>query len=163
MLMSLRRAAAVAVSVLVLVLSPSVAHADVTAFLGSVVSPSTEPVRGVAVGVSLLVVGFEFEYAQTPEDVPALRPSRHMGTAAVLVQTPFGRVQLYGALGVGLYREQIGQIAETGTSVAGGVGAKITLSGPLRLRVDYRLINLNRSGTDATRQHRIYAGLNLVF
>jgi hypothetical protein len=39
---------------------------------------------------------------------------------------------------------------------------KVTLAGPIRLRVDYRVFKLG-SGALYTPAHRIYAGLNLKF
>ncbi len=39
---------------------------------------------------------------------------------------------------------------------------KVTLAGPIRLRVDYRLLKLG-SGALYSPAHRVYAGLNLKF
>ena len=47
-----------------------------------------------------------------------------------------------------------------GTNIGGG--AKITLVGPLRLRIDYRIFNLRGTPRQAHPQ-RLYAGLNLKF
>jgi hypothetical protein len=69
-------------------------------------------------------------------------------------------MQFYGTIGGGLYRERLGDLQETsfGTNVGGGV--KISLAGPLRLRLDYRIFTL---GGDAQHRsvQRIYAGLTL--
>jgi hypothetical protein len=80
----------------------------------------------------------------------------------VLLQTPvaiFG-VQPYFTTGAGLYRETLGTHQDTSFGFNTGGGAKITLIGPLRLRVDYRVFKL---GSDAlySPAHRIYVGLNL--
>src|SRR3954447_20492714 len=53
----------------VLCLTARPARADVTLFLGSATAAGTHgPVKGFAAGVSLLIVGFEFEYANRTED-----------------------------------------------------------------------------------------------
>ena len=44
------------------------AFADLTAFLGVTPTPENRTLRGFSGGFSLLIVGFEFEYANTPED-----------------------------------------------------------------------------------------------
>jgi len=83
-----------------------------------------------------------------------------------LVQTPvaIAGFQPYATFGGGAYHEtlSVGDISETsfGTNVGGG--AKISLAGPLRLRVDYRIFNLKGSPLHATVQ-RLYAGVNLKF
>ena len=49
--------------------TPSIARADATAFLGrNSAGDDRSFTRGFAFGVSLLVVGFEFEYANSSED-----------------------------------------------------------------------------------------------
>jgi hypothetical protein len=143
---------------------PNLAMADVTAFIGVNTSPANRQVRGAAFGVGLLVVGFEFEYADTTEDLTASAPSLKTGLGSVLLQTPiaFMGVQPYFTIGGGFYREELGIRSDTGLAVGTGGGAKISLFGPLRLRVDYRVINLG-SGALTSPTHRIYAGLNLKF
>lgn len=140
------------------------ALADMTAFLGATTTPSNRQVRGAAVGSGLLVVGFEFEYSSTTEDLKTGAPSLKVGSANGLVQTPvpvFG-VQPYATAGAGIYRERIGTSTQTGLTPNVGGGVKIGLAGPLRLRVDYRVFKLG-SGARFTPSHRIYAGLNLKF
>jgi opacity protein-like surface antigen len=152
-----------------LLLVPSVARADITAFIGATVTPATRPMKGFAVGAGLLAVGFEFEYAHTNEDLgdpvepgPELRTFMFNG----LVQTPFAiaGIQPYGTLGGGFYREtlSVGDRSETSFGTNLGGGAKINLLGPLRLRLDYRLFKLRGSPLHATVQ-RFYAGINLKF
>ena len=43
-----------------------------------------------------------------------------------------------------------------------GAGVRVSLVGPLRLRVDYRVFKLG-SGALNSPAHRVYAGLNLSF
>jgi hypothetical protein len=143
---------------------PSRALADVTAFLGVNTSPANRQVRGAAVGAGLLIFAFEFEYADTTEDPAAAAPSLKTGIGSVLLQTPVALmgVQPYFATGGGIYQEDLGSHSDRGFAVGTGGGAKITLFGPLRLRVDYRIIKLG-SGALTSPTHRIYAGLNVKF
>jgi opacity protein-like surface antigen len=144
------------------ILCPSAARADATFFLGSTLTPHNRLARGAAIGVSLLVVGFEFEYSNTSEDEDTLSPSLITGMGNVLVQLP-GSFSPYGTIGGGFYRERLGQLSsEThfGSNVGGGV--KITLAGPLRVRFDYRLFSLQGNPRES-KSHRFYAGLNLMF
>ncbi len=145
-------------------LTPTPASADLTAFVGANATPTNRPVRGFAGGVGLLIVGFEFEYADTIEDLETGAPSLRTGMANLLLQTPFpvSGLQFYGTAGAGLYRERLGKRQETHVGVNIGGGVKISLAGPLRLRVDYRFFTL-RGEPLYSRSQRVYAGLNLVF
>ena len=146
------------------VLSPASAFADATLFLGANTSPANRAARGVAVGAGLLVVGFEFEYADTTDDALAKAPSLQTGMGNVLLQTPvaFAGVQPYVTVGGGVYKEELGTTTNTGFGMNTGGGVKIALVGPIRLRVDYRVLTL-RNGALTTPAHRVYAGLNLKF
>jgi opacity protein-like surface antigen len=138
------------------------AHADITAFLGVNTTPSTRQTRGIAAGVGLVIVGFEFEYAYTNDDPGAGAPSLKTGMGNVYLQTPFGfhGVQPYFTTGAGFYREELGDHSDTGFGFNTGGGAKVALAGPLQLRFDYRIIKLG-SGALNTTVHRFYAGVNL--
>jgi hypothetical protein len=142
-------------------LVPSSAPADVTAFWGVSPTPSTRGARGFAIGLSLIVVGFEFEYANTTEDETELAPGLRTGMINGMIQTPT-RMQLYLTAGGGFYRERSFDDSETsvGTNIGGGM--KIPLAGPLRIRVDYRVFSLRGSPLYKNPQ-RVYAGLNLSF
>jgi opacity protein-like surface antigen len=148
------------IALLLLIAAP--ARADITGFLGANLTPSNRQVLGGAFGIGLLVIGFEGEYAFTPDDPKASAPSLTTGMGNVLLQTPvaiFG-VQPYFTTGAGLYRERLGTHQDTSFGFNTGGGVKITLIGPLRLRVDYRVFKL---GSDAlySPAHRLYVGLNL--
>ncbi len=82
----------------------------------------------------------------------------------LLLQTPIPVLgfQPYVTGGVGIYRETLGEHHDTGFGVNTGGGVKISLIGPLRLRVDYRVFKLG-SGALYSPAHRVYAGLNLNF
>ena len=80
-----RLAAAVLV---LLIVSAAPAFADATVFIGSTATQANRPVRGLAFGVGLLVLGFEFEFAQTGETLGEAAPSLRTGMGNVLLQTP---------------------------------------------------------------------------
>ena len=155
----------VTLCVLALMLSAAApADADVTAFLGTNATQSNRPVRGFAAGLSLLVIGFEFEYSDTKRDEAADAPGLRTGMFNLLVQTPFGvsGLQFYGTVGGGLYQEDGGGLEATNAAGNTGVGVKISLVGPLRMRLDYRVFML-RGSPQHDRHQRLYAGLNLAF
>jgi hypothetical protein len=139
------------------------ALADATGFIGAAATPDSRSVKGAALGFGLLVVGVEFEYAATSEE-PGKAPSLKTGMGNGLLQTPFPifRVQPYFTVGGGIYREEMGAHRQTGFGLNTGGGAKVTLIGPLRLRLDYRVFRL---GDDAlySPSRRFYAGINLAF
>jgi hypothetical protein len=144
--------------------TPSIARADVTAFLGRNSGGDDRSVtRGFAFGVSLLVIGFEFEYANSGEDLTDGTPSLRTTSGNVFVQT-FGLpgFQLYATTGGGIYRERLGPDQETAGLLNNGGGIKISLAGPLRARIDYRVFTL-KGNPRHTNVQRIYAGLNLAF
>jgi len=149
---------------LIVLCSAASAFADATAFIGTTMTPANRATKGVAVGVGLLIVGFEFEYAsasQTPEDgAPELRT----GMGNVLLQTPIpiAGTQFYLTTGAGLYREILGERQETQVGFNTGGGAKISLLGPLRARLDYRIFKLRGEPLHSV-VHRIYGGINLAF
>jgi hypothetical protein len=144
--------------------TPSRASADITAFIGMTPTPDTRAVRGFSLGFGLLIIGFEFEYANAIEDAVEGLPSLQTGSGNLLLQTPveIGGVQLYFTTGGGYFRERL--VAREVTDFAGNVGggAKIRLAGPLRLRVDYRVFRLRGNPLYETYQ-RFYTGVNLAF
>jgi opacity protein-like surface antigen len=147
-----------------IVVYPSTAAADITAFLGVNPTPANRPVRGLSGGFGLLIVGFEFEYAQTSDDLDEGAPSLRTFMFNGLLQTPgdLGGFQLYGTAGGGVYRERLDTLSETHVGLNVGGGVKMTLAGPLRLRLDYRVFTL-RGRPLHSRPQRFYAGLNLRF
>jgi hypothetical protein len=140
------------------------AAADVTAFIGITPTPQNHTVRGFAFGFGLLVVGFEFEYANVVEDAVEGLPALRTGSGNVLLQMPVAvyGVQLYGTGGGTAYRETLGTLQETSWGTNLGGGAKIRLAGPLRVRLDYRVFKLRGDAIHDTYQ-RFYAGANLSF
>jgi hypothetical protein len=149
---------------LLLIASAAPASADVTLFLGSTATPANRPVRGVAFGIGLLVVGFEFEFADTTETLSENAPALRTGMGNLLLQTPIpvAGMQFYLASGGGLYRERLDSRQETHIGLDGGGGVKIALLGPIRARIDYRVFKLRGAPLHST-VRRVYAGLNLAF
>lgn len=143
---------------------PATAYADLTAFIGVTPTPASRPVRGFAGGAGLLIVAFEFEYANTSEDLRELAPQlqTYMGNGLLQTPIPIAGLQFYVTAGGGVYRERLATLSETNVGVNVGGGVKMSLLGPLRLRVDYRVFTLRGSPLHGNTQ-RIYAGLNLKF
>ena len=155
-------AAILTLTLMIIGASASPARADITAFLGMSPTPHNHAVKGFGVGVGLLIVGFEFEYANLSEDTFEELAGLKTYSGNVLIQTPTPSVQLYGTLGAQGYQEFLGALEETnfGTNIGGG--AKINLIGPLRVRVDYRIFKLQGEPLHDTYQ-RFYVGANLKF
>ena len=122
----------------------SPAFADATAFLGTTSTPANRQARGFALGIGLLVVGFEFEYASTAEEPEDAAPGLRTGMGNVLLQTPFAvfGMQPYFTTGGGVYRETLGTLSETQFGINSGGGVKVSLLGPVRARIDYRVFHL---------------------
>jgi hypothetical protein len=160
----MRFAVVAALALLLVSLTPAPASADATLFLGkTLTSPNHRSVRGFAIGASMLVVGFEFEVANIREDEALHEPSLRTTSANVFAQTfNISGIQLYVGTGVGYYRERLGNDEASGVLLNTGGGAKVKLAGPLRVRVDYRILNL-RGNPQHAKIQRVYAGLNLAF
>jgi hypothetical protein len=154
----------VAATLVLLLGVPRTASADITAFLGLSPSPERHMARGFAVGFGLLVIGFEFEYANLSEDEVEAIPSLQTGSGNVLLQTPIevSGVSFYGTIGGGMYRERLLLRQETHFASNFGGGIKIRLVGPLRVRADYRVFRLQGDPLHETYQ-RFYVGANVAF
>jgi hypothetical protein len=143
------------------------ASADITGFIGLNATPERRAVKGFAVGAGLLIVGFEVEYADTSEDLVLRGPRLRTFMFNGLVQTPIpiAGMQFYGTAGGGGYRENFSDLpngSETNVAINVGGGAKISLAGPIRLRLDYRVFTLKGTPRYGNVQ-RFYAGINLKF
>ena len=154
-------------TVLLVLAHAAPAFADATAFIGAHTNPERQQVRGFAGGFSLLIVGFEGEYATAGEDESEGTPSLMTASGNVYAQTPFPvfGIQFYATTGAGVYREELDAIdhRETNLVFNTGGGAKITLVGPLRVRLDYRVLKLRGEPLRPSVVHRVYAGINLAF
>ena len=144
---------------------PATASADITAFFGVNPTPSNRVLTGFSGGIGLLIVAFEFEYANTVQDLDQLAPGLKTFMMNGLLQTPvpIGGVQFYATGGGGVFRESIEDLTETNVGWNIGGGIKMNLAGPLRLRLDYRVFNLTGNDVRHSKPHRFYAGLNLNF
>jgi hypothetical protein len=147
-----------------IVVSASPAFADATVFIGGNMTPSSRQVKGFAAGAGLLIVAFEFEYANTSEDLVEAAPGLKTFMGNLLLQTPVAilGLQPYFTTGGGAYRETLETHQETQFGVNTGGGLKISLIGPLRARVDYRVFSLKGSPLHDV-VNRFYVGANLKF
>jgi hypothetical protein len=153
-----------AIAAILVLLGATPALADATIFIGSTTTPTNRATKGVAIGVGLLIVAFEFEYASTSEHADKRAPSLRTGMGNALLQTPvpIAGMQFYVTAGGGGYRETLGARQETHVGLNTGGGVKVSLLGPIRARLDYRVFNL-RGDPLHTRVQRVYAGLNVAF
>lgn len=140
------------------------ARADITAFLGMSPTPERHTVKGFSGGLSLLVVGFEFEYSHLGEDTPEGLPGLKTYSGNVLVQTPveIKGTQFYATAGAGGYQEYLAAQDSKHASLNFGGGIKVRVLGPVRLRLDYRVFRLKGEPIYPTYQ-RFYAGANIAF
>ena len=152
------------IAVLLVLVPATPALADATAFIGATTTPANRTAKGLAIGMGLLIVGFEFEFSSTGETPDEAAPSLRTGMGNVLLQTPIAiyRMQPYFTTGVGGYREKLDTQSETSFGANTGGGVKISLAGPIRARIDYRVFTLKGDPLHDT-VHRVYAGLNLNF
>lgn len=141
------------------------ASADITAFLGLSGGPAVRSSWGLAAGVGFVIVGIEFEYADTSESEADAAPRIRTGNMNLLLQTPMAvaGVQLYGTVGAGGYHQDLGVLSETNATVNLGGGVKFGLMGPLRLRIDYRFFRFLGTPLGDPNVHRVYVGANLKF
>ncbi len=160
----MRRLRPALMALTLLLAGATAARADATAFIGANTTPDNRQSRGFAIGAGLLLVAFEFEYASNPESLADRAPSLRTWSGNGLLQTPFSILgfQPYVTGGLSVYRERLGFNTDTGVAPNVGGGLKVSLAGPIRLRVDYRRFQLGDSAMyDAV--HRLYAGLNVRF
>jgi hypothetical protein len=144
---------------------PATASADITAFFGVNPTPSNRVVTGFSGGIGLLIVAFEFEYANTVQDLDQLAPGLKTYMLNGLLQTPVpvAGMQFYATAGGGVFRESLEALTETNVGINVGGGIKMNLAGPLRLRLDYRVFTLRGDQVRHSKPQRFYAGLNLKF
>jgi opacity protein-like surface antigen len=146
---------------LILAVCPTPAAADATFFFGYAPKPSGRPVRGFALGATMAVVGFEFEYSNTDESQVPTAPGLKTYMFNVLLASPTA-FQVYGTVGGGLYTENVLDQSQTAFGTNFGGGIKFKLAGPLRLRIDYRVFALSGDAIEKSSQ-RFYAGANVAF
>jgi hypothetical protein len=157
------RVATIAVLALTLLAASAVpARADITGFFGFSPTPAKHTTKGFSFGISMVLIGFEFEQAQTSPNeakgAPGVRTTMFNGA----LQTPGAGTQLYLTGGGGWYKESYRDREDSGVATNVGGGIKIALAGPVRLRLDYRIFNL-RNNPLYKNPKRFYAGVNIAF
>ena len=140
-------------------------HINATAFAGAAMTPDPQVAIGVAVGVRPrpTAVSLEFEYSRSGSDPAEGVPAIVTFSVNFLLQFPVqpSRYQFYGTFGVGVY----GLLRDSTSSEPDGVrnfggGAKITVAGPFKLRVDYRAFRLAPIPREYhSNEHRLYVGV----
>jgi len=134
---------------------------DITAFL-AYPAPTATWARGYGAAISstwFTVISLEGEAARLPGDSTDTAMTSFTGSA--LLAPPIGFLTPYGGLGVGVFRQTLGNDSDTGTLKAFILGAKIKL-GLLVLKGEYRRLSL--SGTPlAPMTARISAGAGISF
>ena len=141
------------------------ARADATAFIGANTTPANRAVRGFAVGAGLLIVAFEFEYASTSSDDRdrrAVAQDRDAATSCCRRRSASSASSRTSRPARASSASGSARITETSFAPNTGGGVKMSLVGPLQLRVDYRVFKLG-NGALYSPAHRVYAGLNLKF
>ena len=137
--------AAVAACASLLVLAPArpSAAGDVTAF---VALPSPTDTWGLGYGAAISstwfkVLNFEAEGARLPGDSPDASMTSFMGSA--LVAPPVGFLTPYGGLSIGLFRQTLGTLSDTGVVRALVLGVKVKVGPVLVVKGEYRRLQLS--------------------
>ena len=154
----------VTVLALLVVAAPGRVFADLTVFAGRATTIYRAS-GGAALGLSLEPLSLEFEFAIAPAQRSVGKPALRTGLFNLMVGTPSRtgrRIDIYGLVGGGMYRERFEEHAVTGFALSGGGGFYLRVAGPFRLRVDYRLFAL-RGNALHRRPGRAYAGLGVAF
>jgi hypothetical protein len=146
-----------------IVAAASPAYADFTFFGGWNQTPANRALKGFALGGGKMIA-FEFEYANNGQDIEEGTPGLRTFLGNVLVQPPFAVAgfQPYAIAGTGMYRETLDTHKESAWSFNTGVGVKTSIFGPLKVRVDYRVLKLRGNPLYST-VNRVYTGVHLVF
>ena len=135
---------------------------DVTAFV-AFPSPTDTWGRGYGAAISstwFRVLNFEGEGARLPGDSADASMTSFMGSA--LVAPPVGFVTPYGGLAIGLFRQSLGPLSDTGVVRALVLGVKVKVGPVLVVKGEYRRLEL--SGDPLLEMtHRISAGAGIAF
>jgi opacity protein-like surface antigen len=139
------------------------AYADFTFIIGSNNTPTKRTVKGFSLGGGGMIAT-EFEYANNGENIDEATPGLRTFMGNMLVQTPFpvAGFQPYATAGIGYYRERLDTFEESGFVFNSGVGVKRNIFGPLKVRLDYRVLKLRGEPLHSS-VHRIYSGIHLAF
>jgi len=143
-------------------LGPATAEAGDAIVFAVWPSPGDVWARGWGAALSstwFQVVSFEAEAAR----VPALAPDGNMTsfTGSAMLAPSIAYLTPYGGLGIGLFRQTLGGLSDTGVLRASMLGAKAKV-GLFVLRVEYR--HLSFTGTTLLPiDHRLSAGAGISF
>ena len=139
------------------------ASADFTFIVGSNTTPSKRAFKGFTFGGGGMIAT-EFEYANNGESLDEATPALRTFMGNMLVQTPFpvAGFQPYATAGLGYYRERLDVLEESGLAFNSGVGVKRNIFGPLKVRLDYRVLKLRGEPIHGS-VHRVYSGIHLAF
>jgi hypothetical protein len=124
------------------------ASADFTFIVGSNTTPSKRAFKGFTFGGGG-TIATEFEYANNGESLDEATPALRTFMGNMLVQTPFP------VAGFQPY-------ATAGLAFNSGVGVKRNIFGPLKVRLDYRVLKLRGEPIHGS-VHRVYSGIHLAF
>jgi hypothetical protein len=138
------------------------AAGDVTAFV-AFPSPTDTWGRGYGAAISstwFKVLNFEGEGARLPGDSADASMTSFMGSA--LIAPPVGFVTPYGGLAIGLFRQTLGTLNDTGVVRALVLGVKVKVGPVLVVKGEYRRLEL--SGDPLLEMtHRVSAGAGIAF
>jgi hypothetical protein len=135
---------------------------DVTIF-GSIAEPAEVWSHGYGATLSsqwFQVVALEIEAARQPGSVTDTSMTTFTGSA--LIAPPIGPLRPYGGFGVGLFRQSIGTLSDTGTLSCFVLGLKLHLGGVLVIKGDYRHFNLSGDASMPL-DHRYALGVGVSF
>ncbi len=158
-----RVAAALGFGLIFMAGPPPARAGDVTAFV-ALPSPTDRWNHGFGAALSSTwfnLVTFEGEAARIPGETTDTSMSSF--TASALLSPPIGALTPYGGIGVGLFRQNVGNFeSDTGRLTAWIVGAKVKLGGLIVLKGEYRRLDL--SGTPLLDMDSRYsAGAGIAF
>ena len=147
------------------------ARADATLFAGALSAGGGRSVVGGSIGLfareTRSVIGFEIDYTRTLGGARTTSPRISTFGGSLLVQVPIvdRRMNAYAAFGGTLYQEATPDDKSAGGAFNVGGGVKVTLAGPLKLRLDYRFFRVRfvEASTGSTHPQRVTIGLALAF
>ena len=136
------------------------AAGDVTAFV-AFPSPTDTWGRGYGAAISstwFRILNFEGEGARLPGDSADASMTSFMGSA--LLAPPVGFVTPYGGLAIGLFRQSLGPLNDTGVVRALVVGVKVKIGPVAVVKGEYRRLELSGDPLlEMTNRFSVGAGL----
>jgi hypothetical protein len=146
----------------VLVPAPRADAGDVIVF-AALPSPTDTWSHGWGAAISstwFRILNFEGEGARLPGDSADASMTSFMGSA--LVAPPVGFLTPYGGLGIGVSRQTLGPLSNTGVIRALVLGLKVKIGPVFVIKGDYR--RLSFSGAPLLEMtHRVSAGAGIAF